>query len=117
MLGADAAPVYPEDHVFALELHGSRSVRQGRYKAVWEQPAVNTWWPFEVPEHWYGWQLFDLQSDPGERHDISAEHPELMRQLTDAWEDYADANQVVREVRINQIRAMAGAFPRSYPNR
>ena len=116
VLGADAAPVYPEDHVFALELHGSRAVRQGRYKLVWEQPAVNTWWPFEVPESWYSWQLFDLQSDPGERHDISAEHPELMRELIDAWEDYADANQVVREVRIHQFERWQ-VLPENYPNR
>ena len=116
VLGADAAPVYPQAHVFAIELHGSRAVRQGRYKLVWEQPAVNTWWPFEVPERWYSWQLFDLQSDPGERNDISAEHPELMRELIDAWEDYADANQVVREVRINQFERWQ-VLPENYPNR
>ena len=116
ILGTDASPVYPEDHVFALEMHGSRSVRQGRYKLVWEQPAVNTWWPFEVPEHWYSWQLFDLQADPGERNDISADHPEVMRQLLDAWDDYAETNQVVREVRINQFERWQ-VLPESYPNR
>ena len=116
ILGTDASPVYPEDHVFALEMHGSRSVRQGRYKLVWEQPAVNTWWPFEVPEHWYSWQLFDLQADPGERNDISADHPEVMRQLLDAWDDYAETNQVVREVRINQFERWQ-VLPENYPNR
>ena len=116
ILGTDASPVYPEDHVFALEMHGSRSVLQGRYKLVWEQPAVNTWWPFEVPEHWYSWQLFDLQADPGERNDISADHPEVMRQLLDAWDDYAETNQVVREVRINQFERWQ-VLPESYPNR
>ena len=116
VLGVDATPVYPEDHIFALEMHGSRSVRQGRYKLVWEQPAVNTWWPFAIPESWYRWQLYDLQADPGERHDIGGEHPELMRQLIDAWEDYADANQVVREVRINQFDRWQ-VLPENYPNR
>ena len=116
VLGTEATPVYPEDHVFALEMHGSRSVRQGRYKLVWEQPAVNTWWPFAIPRSWYRWQLYDLQTDPGERNDISAEHPELRRQLIDAWEDYADANQVVREVRINQFERWQ-VLPENYPNR
>ncbi len=116
VLGADAAPVYSEDHVFASELHGSRWVRQGRYKLIWEQPAVNTWWPFEVPESWYRWQLYDLQTDPGERTDISAEHPEVMDRLIAAWEDYADTNQVVREVRINQFERWQ-VLPENYPNR
>ena len=116
VLGADAVPVYPEDHVFATELHGSRSVRQGRYKLIWEQPAVNTWWPFEVPESWYRWQLFDLQTDPGERNDISADHPELMDRLIAAWDDYADTNQVVREVRINEFERWQ-VLPENYPNR
>ena len=116
VLGADAAPVYPEDHIFALEMHGSRAVRQGRYKLVWEQPAVNTWWPFAIPESWYRWQLYDLQTDPGERYDIGAEHPELMRQLIDAWEDYADTYGVVREVRIHQFERWQ-VIHENYPNR
>ena len=116
VLGADAAPVYPVDHIFALEMHGSRSVRQGRYKLVWEQPAVNTWWPFAIPDSWYRWQLYDLQTDPGERYDIGAEHPDLMRQLIDAWEDYADTNGVVREVRINQFERWQ-VIHENYPNR
>ena len=116
VLVSDAAPVYPEDHVFALEMHGSRSVRQGRHKLVWEQPAVNTWWPFATPESWSRWQLYDLRADPGERNDIGAQHPELMDRLIDAWEDYADANQVVRDVRINQFERWR-VIPGNYPNR
>ncbi len=116
VLGGAAAPVYPPDHVFALEMHGSRSVRQGRYKLVWEQPAVNTWWPFTIPESWYRWELYDLQTDPGETTDISAEHPEVMHRLIDAWEGYADAHQVARDVRINQFERWQ-VIPENYPNR
>lgn len=37
------------------------------------------------------WELFDLQQDPGQEHDISAEHPEIVKQLATTydrwWED------------------------------
>jgi arylsulfatase A-like enzyme len=38
--------------------------------------------------------LFDVAADPGERHDLTAEHPELVRKLSamiDAWQKDVDA--------------------------
>ncbi len=116
VLGGDATPVYPADHAFAIELHGGRSVRQGRYKLVWEQPAGNSWWGFPVPQSWYRWQLYDLQADPGESTDISAEHPDLVQELIGIWDDYAEANRVARDVRIADFDRWQ-AIPENYPNR
>jgi hypothetical protein len=34
------------------------------------------------------WQLYDMETDPGQSHDIAAEHPDLVKQLSaqyDAW--------------------------------
>jgi arylsulfatase len=31
------------------------------------------------------WQLYDLSIDPGERHDLAAEHPELLEELVAEW--------------------------------
>ena len=36
------------------------------------------------------WELFDLENDPFERNDLSAEHPELTQELIDAWYRYAE---------------------------
>jgi arylsulfatase len=40
------------------------------------------------------WQLYDLRTDPTEMVDLAAEHPEKVRELADAWEAAARANQV-----------------------
>lgn len=42
-------------------------------------------------EHWH---LFDMNADPTQIHDLSAERPELVAELADAWEQAAWANQV-----------------------
>ena len=55
VLGGGDSPVYAADHAFAMELHGARSVRRGRYKLVWEQPAGNSWWGYPIPSAWYRW--------------------------------------------------------------
>ena len=115
VLSGDSPPVYSADHAFALELHGSRSVRRGRYKLVWEQPAGNSWWGFPVPERWYRWQLYDIETDPGESTDIGADHPELVRELMGIWDEYAETNQVAREARIVDFERWQ-AIPENYPN-
>jgi len=57
MLGKGIFPVY-------------RSVRQGRYKLIHESKHDR-------------YQLFDLESDPLEQVDVSREHPEVAKALTD----------------------------------
>jgi arylsulfatase len=41
------------------------------------------------------WQLYDLALDPGEIRDVSAENPDVKAALVEAWERYAEANDVV----------------------
>ena len=59
-----------------------RAVRSGRWKLLQEGNDF---------------YLFDVSADPGERHDVTAAHPELVRKLNaalDAWEkDVATQNQ------------------------
>jgi arylsulfatase len=40
------------------------------------------------------WQLFDLSKDPGETTDLSAAHPDIRKDLIDAWQAYAKLNNV-----------------------
>ena len=48
----------------------SQAVRSGNWKAVRHGPSAAT-------------ELYDLQTDPGERNDIAAEHPEVVSRLED----------------------------------
>ena len=52
-------------------------------------------WPMKVvadsnplDEHTQ-WDLFDLEADPGERTDLSAEYPDLAAELSELWLEYA----------------------------
>jgi arylsulfatase A-like enzyme len=59
--------------------HEQRAVRSGHWKLL--QDGVNFY-------------LFDVSADPGERHDLTAEHPEMVRKLNaalDDWEKDVDA--------------------------
>ena len=32
------------------------------------------------------WQLYGLAADPGEHHDLAAEHPEIIAEMVAEWE-------------------------------
>jgi arylsulfatase A-like enzyme len=42
-----------------------------------------------------GWQLYDLNQDPGEINDLADLKPKLTASLAEKWRDYAIANEVV----------------------
>lgn len=103
ILAGESTAVYGADDAFVVELHGGRSVRRGQYKLVWEQPAGNSWWGYSIPDTWYRWRLFDLAADPREANDISEMHPEIVQELIEIWDEYADAHGVVRDNRISNF--------------
>jgi arylsulfatase len=68
------------------EAYGMDAFRRGDWKVL------------RLPEP-YGagsWQLYNLADDPGEVNDVAAEYPELVDELTQAWERYAKENGVIR---------------------
>lgn len=66
------------------ELFGNRYYREGDMKALALLPSRNPADP-SPPR----WQLFDVSRDRGEQKDLSAEQPEVLERLTQAWTDYA----------------------------
>ena len=93
-----AAVVHPADEVIASELHGQCALVRGDYKIVWEQMTANIWWDAEEPEHWQRWRLFNIAEDPTEQFDLADSEPELLAELTGLWENWADANDVMKDV-------------------
>ena len=84
-LDGEADSVRSDDDTIGYELFGRRAVRQGRWKAAWI-------WPPYGPG---AWELFDLERDPGEQHDLSVEAPERLAALITAWDAYVAENSVV----------------------
>lgn len=76
----DRSPaIHGGEDAIAMELHGQRSVRQGRWKLLRLSP------PFGDG----AWALYDLQDDPAEQKNIAAQHPEQVRKMQAAWDRYA----------------------------
>jgi arylsulfatase len=62
-------------------LYGSRAYRSGKWKIVWGVTAKH-------------WELYDMESDRTETHDLAAEHPDLVGKLSAAWREWADRSEV-----------------------
>ncbi|KAJ9255005.1 hypothetical protein DTO212C5_9191 [Paecilomyces variotii] len=73
-----SVPVHDESTVIGWELFFHQAIRKGRYKAIFT-PAP------KGPEKW---QLFDLETDMGEIHDLADEKPEILEELVRYWIAY-----------------------------
>jgi len=73
--GKDSTPSHP---TLAIEFLGKNAVRDGQWKLVRLPP------PYGTGE----FQLYDLSSDLGERHDVAAQHPERVSQMRGLYQDY-----------------------------
>ena len=78
-------PIHSETEVFGWELFKRRGVRKGSWKALWLDS------PFGVDQ----WQLYNIDTDPGETHDLAGERPEKLEEMLAAWEKYAEDNNVI----------------------
>ncbi|KAK0644762.1 Arylsulfatase [Lasiodiplodia hormozganensis] len=78
-LKGEAEAVHPEGQdVTGWELFGQRAIRKGKWKAVFI-PA-----PLGKEE----WELYNIDEDPGENHDLAEQKPEVLVQLLEEWEKY-----------------------------
>ncbi len=85
LLAAQTDSIRTDDDFLAWEVFGHRAVRQGNWKLRWQVK------PFGTGD----WELFDLANDPGERHDLAAEHQDKVVALVAKWDEYVEANNVI----------------------
>ncbi len=69
------APIY-------WEHEGNRALRDGQWKIVAKGPGG-------------AWELYDMKADRTESHDLAAEQPERIKDMTDRWETWAKNNEVL----------------------
>lgn len=74
------------------ELFFGRSLREGKWKALYPAPPRP---PTIFGSKERRWQLYDLSADPGETRDLAAEHPALLARLVKRWDAYARRNKVI----------------------
>jgi arylsulfatase A len=81
LLGTAKSPIRPQ--LLLQSSKGVYAIRQGPWKLI-ASGGVETkdGKRRKTPEDSGRAELFNLKNDPGEQHDVSAEHPELVQELT-----------------------------------
>jgi arylsulfatase A-like enzyme len=65
-----------------FEHEGNRAVRDDHWKLVAKGPVGP-------------WELYDMESDRTELHDLAADHPDRVQDMARAWEDWARRARVI----------------------
>src|SRR4029453_17700052 len=88
---------------FADQHHQVSAVRDGRWKLKLPQrgypPLLEPLAKTEL--YWHGLLLFDLETDPGEQHDVAAEHPDVVQRLPKEIEAFDASLSPARPVLIS----------------
>jgi arylsulfatase len=82
---------------------GQLAIRRGKFKAVF----------IPKPDNSNGWELFDLEADKGETHDLSEEQPDLLEELIKDWGRFSAETGVVElpeEYRYDSTQIMGRQY-------
>ena len=76
---SDDVPTPKETAFFSML--GSRAIWHRGHKAVSVHPTIAGWGKFEHDR----WELYDVERDPTEMHDLAAEQPARVREMVNLW--------------------------------
>lgn len=83
-LRGDASSIHENGAVEGWEMNGRAAIRKGNWKAVY-MPSTKAG---PSPKGYDRWELFNLDDDPGEIHDLSSDKPDLLKELKQLWDQY-----------------------------
>ncbi len=96
---------------------GNAAVRRGRWKLLRSHPEAKKYWVDSgdpalrarlAQEFAYRWELYDVEGDRSELHDVADQHPDLVRELRTQWQSWADRVGVIPFETILDIYAQRG---------
>lgn len=74
------------NHIHGWELFGNRAIRRGNWKAVLLAKAGAG-----------DWELFNVEEDPAEQHDLAKERPEMLEEMLVHWATYVAETGLVED--------------------
>ncbi len=104
VLANEAESPRTADDYIAWEIFGNRAIRQGDWKLRWEV----------IPLGKSDWELFNLATDPAEKHDLAAENPGKVKEMLLLWDKYAKENNVILPNRT-PFETLADQLPARVP--
>ncbi len=87
----------PVAHPLFWEHIGNAAVRDGRWKLVREFDS--------------DWELYDIDTDRSEQHDLSPLQPDRVTEMVSAWQGWADGIGVLPREQVLAAQARAGTQP------
>ena len=105
MLAGETDIVRTDKDYMAWELFGNRAVRQGDWKIRWQ------WEPYGKGE----WELFNLNDDLAERHDLASKKPEKVTAMLKLWDEYVATNNVIIPSR-STFEGLKKVLPQRFPD-
>ncbi len=84
------------------EHEGNRAVRYGNWKLVSRFAHDTTYfqrWHFPVEVRNQEWELYNVEDDRTELHELSAEHPDLVAEMSARWQTWANRVGVIEELK------------------
>lgn len=86
MEGMSLLPSFTKDSLrreaIYFEHEGNRAIRKGKWKLVAKGREGD-------------WELYDMEKDRSETQNLATEYPELVKELSDMWQIWAERTQVV----------------------
>ena len=104
VLANEAESPRTADDYIAWEIFGNRAIRHGDWKLRWEV----------IPMGKSDWELFNLATDPAEKHDLAAENPGKVKEMLLLWDKYAKENNVILPNRT-PFETLADKLPARVP--
>lgn len=87
------------DRTICWEHEGNRSIRRGKWKLVSEYPG--SWSSVRSYPTKGKWELYDMNTDRTEMDDLAGQMPELVKELSQQWQSWADSSDVVSWKELN----------------